>query len=75
VKVKRASLAKVDELNKANSEFQERCSNYKPTTAAVAPAAPVQTAAATKVAAKSVATKTKATATEAAKPAPQKEQN
>jgi hypothetical protein len=73
VKVKRASLAKVDELNKINSEFQAKCSNYRPTTAGLAPAAPVQTAAATKVASKTVAAKPKAT--EAAKPAAQKEEN
>ncbi|HEX4891731.1 MAG TPA: hypothetical protein VFV47_00480 [Hyphomicrobiaceae bacterium] len=72
VKVKRASLAKVDELNKANSEFQAKCSNYRPTTAGLAPA-PVQTAAATKVAAKPAAAPAKAKATEAAKPAPKEE--
>lgn len=38
VSVKRASLAKVTELNNANTEFQAKCSNYVPTTSVNAPA-------------------------------------
>lgn len=34
VSVKRASLAKVGELNKANADFQSRCSAYRGATAA-----------------------------------------
>ena len=36
-KMKAADLAKADELNKANAEFQGKCSNYPPPTIAAAP--------------------------------------
>jgi hypothetical protein len=38
-KMKAMDLAKADELNKANSEFQAKCSNYPPAVTAAAPAA------------------------------------
>ncbi len=52
-----AETAKVDQLNKANFEFQTKCSNFKPAaSAAVAPAtAPAVTTASATAAAKSVA--------------------
>ncbi len=41
-KMTTAELVKADQLNKANADFQNKCSTYKPTTAAVtAPAAAV----------------------------------
>lgn len=43
-KMKAADLAKADELNKANAEFQSRCSNY-PAAADVAAATPTEPAA------------------------------
>jgi hypothetical protein len=59
-KMKAADLAKADELNKANAEFQGKCSNYPPPTIAAAPeaapaaaATPAAPPAAEKVAAKS----------------------
>lgn len=62
VSVKRESLAKVTELNKASVEFQQKCSAYKPSPVAAAPAvAPTPPAAAAKVA--------KAAVPKAAKPA------
>jgi len=39
-KLKSTDLAKVDELNKANSEFQTKCSSYPPRVAAATPAEP-----------------------------------
>lgn len=65
VSVKRESLAKVAELNKANAEFQQKCSAYSPAPGAAKPAtvsygvvsaAPTRTAAV----AKSPAAKSKA---------------
>jgi predicted small secreted protein len=54
-KMTTAELVKADQLNKANADFQTKCSTYKPTTAAAvtAPAA----AAAVKEAANTVAAK------------------
>jgi hypothetical protein len=46
VQVRRTTLAKQAELNKANAEFQARCGTVKPSTAAAAPA-PAAPAAAT----------------------------
>ena len=54
VSVKRDSLAKVAELNKANAEFQQKCSAYSPAPGAAKPATVTQgtqPAAATKTAA------------------------
>ena len=42
-KLKATDLTKADELNKANSEFQTKCSSYPPRVAAAAPATPVTT--------------------------------
>src|SRR4029079_4557341 len=49
-KLKAADLTKADELNKANTEFQGKCSSYPPRVAATAPIEPVtkDTATATK---------------------------
>ena len=49
-KLKATDLTKADELNKANTEFQGKCSSYPPRVAAAAPAEPVpkDTAAAAK---------------------------
>jgi hypothetical protein len=62
-KMKAADLAKADELNKANAEFQGKCSNYPPPTIAAAPEATPGSAAATPAAAApagaQVATKSK----------------
>jgi hypothetical protein len=53
-KMKAADLTKADELNKANTEFQAKCSNYPPPTVATAPeAAPAAAPAGGQVAAKS----------------------
>jgi len=38
-KMTTAELVKADQLNKANLDFQSKCSSYKPATAAAAPAA------------------------------------
>lgn len=47
VNIKRAALTKLTELDKANAEFQMKCSKLAPTEAAPAPApAPTETAAA-----------------------------
>ncbi len=57
-KLKSTDLAKADELNKANTEFQTKCSSYPPRVAAatpVEPAATTTTAAATTGAAKTAA--------------------
>jgi len=52
-KLKSTDLAKADELNKANTEFQTKCSNFPPRpTVAAATTEPAATAAALKVAAK-----------------------
>jgi hypothetical protein len=53
-KLKPTDLAKADELNKANTEFQAKCSNFppRPTVAAVTTEPTVTPAPATKVAAK-----------------------
>jgi hypothetical protein len=58
-KMSTAELVKADQLNKANADFQGKCSNYKPTVAAVV--APVA-AAAPAVKAAAAATKDVATA-------------
>jgi hypothetical protein len=50
-KMKAADLAKADELNKANADFQGKCSNYPPPTIAAAPEATPGSAAATPAAA------------------------
>jgi len=50
-KMKTADLAKADELNKAHSEFQARCSAYPPS-ADIAAATPAETAPAAKTASK-----------------------
>ncbi len=42
-KLKSGDLAKADELNKANTEFQSKCSSYPPRIAATAPVDPVTT--------------------------------
>ena len=58
-KMTQADLGKADQLNKANAEFQARCSTVKPApTTAAAPAEPAATVAAAKKAAKASATKT-----------------
>jgi hypothetical protein len=56
-KLKSTDLAKADELNKANTEFQGKCSSYPPRVAATAPVEPVTT---TKEASAKEATKTAA---------------
>ncbi len=43
-KLKATDLSKADELNKANTEFQGKCSSYPPRVAATAPIEPVTTA-------------------------------
>jgi hypothetical protein len=42
-KLKPTDLAKADELNKANTEFQTKCSSYPPRVATIAPIEPVST--------------------------------
>jgi hypothetical protein len=54
-KMSTAELVKADQLNKANADFQGKCSTYKPSVAAVAPAAPAVAAAAAPAAAKAAA--------------------
>lgn len=67
VQVKRASLAKMTELEKANAEFQARCSTLPgPSQQAMAPAAAAPAAAAQKTVA--AAAKPPATATKQAAP-------
>ncbi len=60
-KLKATDLTKADELNKANTEFQGKCSSYPPRVAATAPIEPVtkDTAAAAKEAPKVAAAKAK----------------
>jgi hypothetical protein len=59
-KMKAADLAKADELNKANAEFQGKCSNYPPPTIAAAPeTAPAAATPAAAPAGEKVATKSK----------------
>jgi hypothetical protein len=60
-KLKAADLTKADELNKANTEFQGKCSSYPPRVAAAAPVEPASkdTAAAAKEAPKVAAAKVK----------------
>ena len=55
-KLKSTDLTKADELNKANTEFQGKCSSYPPRVAATAPVEPVTAA---KEATKTAAAKTK----------------
>jgi len=61
-KLKSGDLAKADELNKANTEFQSKCSSYPPRIAATAPVDPVTTG--------SVATKETAKTAKAKPPVP-----
>ena len=60
-KLKSTDLTKADELNKANTEFQGKCSSYPPRVAAAAPAEPATAAkdAAAKDATKTAAAKVK----------------
>jgi hypothetical protein len=60
-KLKATDLTKADELNKANTEFQGKCSSYPPRVAATAPIEPVtkDTAAVAKEAPKVAAAKVK----------------
>jgi hypothetical protein len=60
-KLKATDLTKADELNKANTEFQGKCSSYPPRVAAAAPVEPASkdTAAAAKEAPKVAAAKAK----------------
>jgi hypothetical protein len=60
-KLKAADLTKADELNKANTEFQGKCSSYPPRVAATAPIEPVtkETAAVAKETPKVAAAKVK----------------
>jgi hypothetical protein len=44
-KLKPTDITKADELNKANTEFQSKCSEFPPRVAATAPIEPVATAA------------------------------
>jgi len=44
-KLKAGDITKADELNKANTEFQTKCSDYPPQVAATAPVDPVTTGA------------------------------
>jgi len=44
-KLKPTDISKADELNKANTEFQAKCSSYPPRVATTAPLEPVTTAA------------------------------
>jgi hypothetical protein len=46
-KLKSTDISKVDELNKANTEFQGKCTSYPPRVATTAPIEPVTTAAVT----------------------------
>jgi hypothetical protein len=50
-KLKATDITKADELNKANTEFQSKCSDYPPRVAATAPIEPVTTGATTPAAA------------------------
>ncbi|MBC7832124.1 MAG: hypothetical protein H7Y62_08905 [Hyphomicrobium sp.] len=65
-KLKSTDLTKADELNKANTEFQGKCSSYPPRVAATAPVEPVT---ATKEASAKEATKTAAAKTKPPVPA------
>ncbi len=60
-KLKSTDLTKADELNKANTEFQGKCSSYPPRVAATAPVEPVSAIkeASAKEATKTAAAKTK----------------
>lgn len=58
-KLKATDLTKADELNKANTEFQGKCSSYPPRVAAAVPAESKDTAAAAKETPKVVAAKVK----------------
>jgi hypothetical protein len=48
-KLKATDLSKADELNKANTEFQGKCSSYPPRVASTAPVEPVTTGSTTPV--------------------------
>jgi hypothetical protein len=59
-KMTTAELGKADQLNKTNADFQGKCSNYKPSTAAIVPAAsPAPVAAAAAAAVKAAPTAAK----------------
>ncbi len=58
-KLKPTDLTKVDELNKANTEFQAKCSDFPPRVAATAPIEPVTTGSTTPAASAKTATATK----------------
>lgn len=62
VSVKRESLAKVTELNKANAEFQAKCGTVAPAAATLTPATPAPAPAKAVSSAPPVAAKTKAAA-------------
>lgn len=66
VTVKRDSLAKVAELNKANAEFQMKCGTVAPAAATLTPATPAAAPAKAVSSAPPVAVKTKAAAAPAA---------
>lgn len=70
VSVKRASLSQIAELEKANADFQAKCSTVP--RAAVAPVQPSQPSPAPAAAAPAKAAKTAAVATKTAAPAPKK---
>lgn len=65
--VKRTSLAKAAELDKANAEFQAKCAKYQTTAAATTPAADAVKAAAAAAAAKKAKSAATSAATKAAK--------
>ncbi|MCK9911910.1 hypothetical protein MXD81_22335, partial [Microbacteriaceae bacterium K1510] len=50
-KLKATDLTKADELNKANTEFQSKCSDFPPRVATTAPIEPVTTGSTTPAAA------------------------
>jgi len=59
-KLKSGDLAKADELNKANTEFQSKCSSYPPRIASTAPVDPVTTGSVAAAGTAKTATATKA---------------
>lgn len=70
VSVKRDSLAKVAELNKANADYQQRCSTYTPAPGAAKAATVTPTAAPAPTKTAAVATKVKKAAAPAVAAAP-----
>lgn len=69
-KLTTAELAKADQLNKTNADFQGKCSNYKPVmaSAATTPAAPAMPAKVTAAASTAASAGDTASAAAAAKP-------